>query len=65
MGKLDAVVAVGGDDLRPGHLVTSERLVGKGCGHIPTKDGCHVAALDLKGRCQVGCLHHDLLTGRC
>lgn len=63
VGQLDARVAVGGDDLCPGNLVTSQPLMGKDCGHVPAKDGCHVAALDLKGRCKVGRLHCNLLMG--
>lgn len=59
------VVVVGGDDLGPGHLVTSQLLVGRWRGHIPAKDACHVATPDLKGRCKVGCLHQGLLIGCC
>lgn len=63
MGQLDACVAVGGDDLCPGDLVTSQPLRGKDRGHVPAKDGCHVAALDLKGRRKVARLHCNLLMG--
>lgn len=63
--QLVVVVAVGGDDLRPGHLITSQLLVPQDRGQIPAKDGCQVAAPDLKGRRQVDWLHQDLLRGRC
>lgn len=63
--QLVVVVAVGGDDLRPGHLITSQLLVPQDRGQIPAKDGCQVAAPDLKGRRQVDWLHQDLLRWRC
>lgn len=63
--QLVLVVAVGGDDLRPGHLITSQLLVPQDRGQIPAKDGCQVAAPDLKGRRQVDWLHQDLLRGHC
>lgn len=63
--QLVVVVAVGGDDLRPGHLITSQLLVPQDRGQIPAKDGCQVAAPDLKGRRQVDWLHQDLLRGHC
>lgn len=63
MRQLVVIVAAGGDDLCPGHLIASELLVQRGQGQIPAKDGCHIASSDLKGCCQVGCLHQDLLLG--
>lgn len=65
VGQVDAAVAVGGHDLYPGHLVTGQWLVGRGCGQIPAKDGCHIAAPHLEGRCQVGCLRCDFWIGHC
>ena len=62
---LVVVVAVGGDDLRPGHLITSQLLVPQDRGQIPAEDGCQVAAPDLEGRRQVDWLHQDLLRGHC
>lgn len=65
MGQLGDIMPVAGDDLRPGNLVTGQGPMGKGGWHVPSKDGRHVAALDLEGCRQVGRLHHDFLMGCC
>lgn len=64
MKHLVPALVVCGDDFCPGHLVASQLLVRRGHNQIPAEDGRHVAALHLKGRCEVGRLRQDFLNGR-